>query len=61
LVCWFFEKESPSSSNWGFVSAYDGHALYCQLWPTPLYNISPHYLIKGTIFGKTLLDIKFVF
>jgi hypothetical protein len=22
------------------------------LWPSPLYNISPHYLINGTIFEK---------
>jgi len=29
--------------------------------PAPLYNIFPHYLIKGTIFGKTLLNTKCVF
>jgi len=30
---------------------------YCHLWPSRLYNIFPHYLIKGTIFGKRLLNI----
>jgi len=29
---------------------------YCYLWPAPLYNIFPHYLINGTIFEK-----KYVF
>ena len=29
--------------------------LYCHLWPEWLYNIFPHYLIKGTIFGKKKL------
>ena len=33
-------------------------ALYCHLWPVWLYNISPYYLIKGTIFRKTLLNTK---
>jgi len=28
------------------------HAAYCYLWRVPLYNISPHYLINGTIFVK---------
>ena len=27
------------------------HAPYCHLWPARLYNIFPHYLINGTIFG----------
>jgi hypothetical protein len=35
--------------------------LYCHLWPVWLYNIFPHYLINGTIFGKMLLNIKCVF
>jgi hypothetical protein len=26
---------------------------YCHLWPVPLYSISPHYLINGTIFEKS--------
>jgi hypothetical protein len=26
------------------------YAPYCHLWPVRLYNISPHYLINGTIF-----------
>jgi hypothetical protein len=29
-------------------------ALYCHLWPAPLY-IFPHYLTNGTIFGKKKL------
>jgi hypothetical protein len=24
----------------------------CQLWPAWLYNIFPHFLINGTIFGE---------
>jgi hypothetical protein len=28
------------------------HAPYCHLWPAPLYNIFPHYLINGTIFEE---------
>ena len=37
------------------------HAPYCHLWPAPLYNIFPHYLINSTIFfwgGEELLNIK---
>ena len=30
----------------------NAHAPYCHLWPTSLYNIFPHFLIKGTIFEK---------
>ena len=34
-------------------SACNAHAPCCYLWPAPLYNIFPHYLINGTIFrGK---------
>ena len=29
--------------------ACNAHAPYCHLWPEPLYNIFPHYLINGTI------------
>ena len=32
--------------------ACNAHAPYCHLWPAPLYNIFPHYLINGTIFEK---------
>jgi len=32
--------------------AYNAHASYCHLWPAPLYNIFPHFLINGTIFEK---------
>jgi len=41
--------------------ACNAHAPYCYLWPAPLYNIFPHYLINGTIFGKNLLNTKCVF
>ena len=27
-------------------------APYCHLWPVPLYDIFPHYLINGAIFEK---------
>jgi hypothetical protein len=40
------------------------HVLYCHLRHVRLYNILPHYLIKGTIFErkkKKLLSIKCVF
>jgi len=30
----------------------NAHAPYFQLGPVRLYNIFPHYLIKGTIFEK---------
>jgi len=42
--------------------AFNAHAPY-YLWPTPLYNIFPHYLINDTIFEKKkkLLNIKCVF
>jgi len=33
-------------------TACNAHAQYCQLWPAPLYNIFPHYLIHGTTFEK---------
>jgi hypothetical protein len=31
---------------------------YFHLWPAPLKNIFPHYLINGTIFGKKLTEHK---
>jgi hypothetical protein len=30
----------------------------CHLWPAPLYNIFPHYLIKVTIFVKKVTENK---
>jgi len=30
----------------------NAHALFCHLWPVPLYNIFPHYFINGRTFGK---------
>ena len=41
-------------------TARNAHAPCCHLWPVPLYNILPHYLIKGTIFEKQLQNIKCV-
>jgi hypothetical protein len=38
--------------------ACNAHAPFCHLRPAPVYNIFPHYLTKGMIFGKMLLDIK---
>jgi hypothetical protein len=32
--------------------ACNAHAPYCQLWPTLLYNIFPHYLIIVSVFEK---------
>jgi hypothetical protein len=29
--------------------ACNAHALYCNLWPAPLYNIFPYDLTNGTI------------
>jgi hypothetical protein len=40
---------------WGCVCCLTNpvsNAPYCHLWPAWLYNISPHYLINGTIFGE---------
>jgi hypothetical protein len=41
--------------------AWNAHAPYCHLWPAPLYNIFPYYLINGTIFGGESLNTKCVF
>ena len=34
--------------------ACNAHAPYCHLWPAPLYNIVPHYLIKALQYCPTL-------
>ena len=34
---------------------------HCHLWPLWLHHIIRHYLVNGTIFGKKLLNIKYVF
>jgi len=39
-------------------SASKWHAPYCHLCPVPLYHIFPHFLINGTIFGKTVTEHK---
>jgi len=36
------------------------HAPYRHLWPVRLYNIFPPYLIKDSILGLNLLNIKYV-
>jgi len=41
--------------------AYKSHAPYCGLWPIGLYHIFPRYPVNGTVFGKTLLNIKYAF
>jgi hypothetical protein len=41
--------------------ACNAHAPYCHLWPTPLYNIFPNYLLNSRMFEeKTLLGTKCV-
>jgi hypothetical protein len=40
--------------------ACNAHAPYFHLWPVWLYNTFPHYLIKGTVFVKQLLNMKCV-
>ena len=40
----------------------NAHAPYCHLWPAPLHNIFPHYLINGHDFrGKKFLIQKCLF
>jgi len=34
----------------GIGMQYACAALYCHLWPDPLYNIFPHYLTKARFF-----------
>ena len=43
--------------------ASNAFAPYCHMWPAPLYNIFPHYLINDTIFEKKnkVLNTKCVF
>jgi hypothetical protein len=43
--------------------ACNAQAPYCHLQPAQLYNIFPHFLLNGTIFGKKrkLLNIKCLF
>jgi hypothetical protein len=41
--------------------ACNARAPYCHLWPAPLYNIFPHYLINLTIFEKKLPNVKLCF
>jgi len=41
--------------------ACNAHAPYCHLWPVPLYNIFPHYLINGKIFAEKSPNTKCVF
>jgi hypothetical protein len=50
-------------SECGFSLRYPAcktRAPFCHLWPIRLYNIFPHFLIKGTISEKKLLKIKCV-
>ena len=45
--------------NLGILHAIHMHPII--MWPGPHYNIFPHFLINGTIFGKALLNTKYVF
>jgi hypothetical protein len=45
----------------GIHPACNAHAPYCHLWLARLYNVFPHYLIKGSIFGEKIIDHKSVF
>ena len=38
--------------------AWNTHALYCHLWPAPLYNIFSHFLINGTIVFFFLFSVE---
>ena len=40
--------------------AHAPYCKYCHLRPVLLYHIFPHYLINGTIFGKTLLNTTYL-
>ena len=56
---------SVTQSEWAFVALGNQHAMRKRhiviCCPVPLYNIFPHYLINGTIFGKKSLNTKCVF
>jgi hypothetical protein len=59
------EAISITYSECVFVALVMQHAKFIRrilvhLWPLWIYNIFPHYLINGKIFGKKL-NIKFVF
>jgi len=43
------------------LNAYNAHEPCCYLRPVWLYNIFPHYLIKGKIFEKKIFKIKCAF
>jgi len=41
-----------------FVSSMQCEFAICHLWPAPLYNIFPHYVIIVTIFEETVTEHK---
>jgi hypothetical protein len=46
-----------------FVALGIQHAMrvcHIAMWPSPLYNIFPHYLMNGIIFGKHLLNAQYL-
>jgi hypothetical protein len=40
------------------IPACNTHAPCCRLWPARLYEIFPHYLKNGTMFGEKMLFNK---
>ena len=48
-----FGSNSGSTYNKvSFGGNHVGRGLYYHLWPAPPYNIFPHFLTNGTVFGK---------
>jgi hypothetical protein len=52
------EKQYVTYSECVFVDLGIQQALHCHLWPTPLYNIFPHYLINGAMLEKNIIERK---
>jgi hypothetical protein len=60
------KEMSITYSTCVFVALFVRHTkgkcrIYCHLWPVRLYDVFPHYLINGTILGKTPLNINLCF
>ena len=37
----------------------NARASYCRLWPIWLYNVFPHYRLKGTIFKQKRIYVRY--